>query len=385
MKKIAILGSTGSIGKQALEVVRAMPGSFKVAALTGHSNLSELKRQASEFRPSCVAVNDEHSALDLRVWCKENSLKIDIVSGIEGIIHAATLPDVDLVLSSVVGAVGLRPLSAAIKARKTIALANKEALVVAGSIIMKLAAEYGVNILPVDSEHSAIFQCLKGENVKQVNRIFLTASGGPFYRCEDLSRITVAQALAHPTWKMGKKITIDSATLMNKGLEAIEAHHLFAVPIEKIEIVIHPQSIVHSMVEYIDGSTIAQLSNPDMKLPIQYALTWPDRAAAPGIKLLDFSKTTQLNFDTPDFNKFSCLRLALEAARIGGTMPAVMNAANEAAVELFLKEKIQFTDIAKIVEEAMSAHHSIQAPGIEDIIEVDAATRARVHEHWRTK
>jgi 1-deoxy-D-xylulose-5-phosphate reductoisomerase len=289
------------------------------------------------------------------------------------------MPKVDIVLAAVVGSVGLKSIIAAIKAKKNVALANKESLVMAGDYIMKLAAKNNVSVLPVDSEHSAIFQCCAGEKKNQIKKIILTASGGPFYKYNgDFSKITVEHALAHPTWKMGKKITIDSATLMNKGLEAIEASILFGVPIDKIEIVIHPQSIVHSMVEYVDGSVITQLSNPDMKLPIQYALTYPERLKS-NIKFLSLTDIGRLEFYKPDFDKFPCLKLAYLAAKKGGALPTVMNASNEIAVKNFLDKKIKFTDIAKIVDKTMKAHKVSNNMLVEDFFEADSWARVYAH------
>jgi 1-deoxy-D-xylulose-5-phosphate reductoisomerase len=297
----------------------------------------------------------------------------------DGLMTAAQMES-DVVVSAVVGAIGLKPLVAAIRSRRTVALANKEALVVAGDLVMKEARRHGATILPVDSEHSAIFQCLKDESHDEVNKILLTASGGPFYRSKKSSAaITVTDALAHPTWMMGKKITIDSATLMNKGLEAIEAHHLFNVPLDRIEIVIHPQSIIHSMVEYVDGSVIAQMSLPDMRLPIQYAITYPARKPAP-VQRLDLLQGVTLQFDRPDFKRFPCLGLALEAGLTGGTMPVVMNAANETAVNLFLNEKISFNDIPRIIERVMHSYSAKKNPDLDEIIAVDTEARLKAEE-----
>lgn len=375
MKKLILLGSTGSIGTQSLDVVRRSRGAASMVAMSAHSNLELFKEQITEFRPRLVSIWTEESAACLREWCAKKRYKTDVLFGLSGLIETASYKPADLVLSSVVGSVGLEPLLAAIRNGTDIALANKEALVVAGDLIMAAAKKRGVNILPVDSEHSAIFQCLKNEPARAVRRILLTASGGPFYRCgRQLSKITVEHALAHPTWKMGKKITIDSATLMNKGLEAIEAHHLFGVPMEKIEIVIHPQSIVHSLVEFVDGSVIAQLSTPDMRLPIQYAITWPERSASP-LKPLDLASIGSLEFGKPDFERFPCLALALAAGKKGGTLPVAMNAANEVAVNAFLNHKIIFTDIPVVVGAVMKKHHSQARPGIADIVAVDSASR----------
>ncbi|MGA2090612.1 MAG: 1-deoxy-D-xylulose-5-phosphate reductoisomerase [Endomicrobiales bacterium] len=375
MKKIVILGSTGSIGTQALDVVRLHPQYFSVVGLAGRSNVSLMKRHIKEFRPRIAAVWSDEDAADLSGWCKKLRLTTRIVSGLPGLLSVARLASADIVLSAVVGSIGLEPLMAAIAAGKTIALANKEALVVAGELIMAAAQKNGVTILPVDSEHSAIFQCLKNEKKSAVRRIMLTASGGPFYRCsKNPADITVDDALNHPTWKMGKKITIDSATLMNKGLEAIEASHLFGVGLDRIDIVIHPQSIVHSLVEYVDHCVIAQMSLPDMRLPIQYALSYPDRMPS-SVRPLDLSALGGLTFDVPDFRRFPCLDLALSAGKRGGTMPAVMNAANEVAVGRFLNGDIRFTDIANIISSAMKSHRVVRRPELSEIIAADAEAR----------
>ncbi|OGS19089.1 MAG: 1-deoxy-D-xylulose-5-phosphate reductoisomerase [Elusimicrobia bacterium RIFOXYA2_FULL_50_26] len=375
MKKIAILGSTGSIGRQAIDVVRRFRGELSITALAANSNLAVFKEQLMECKPLVASIGNAADVGELEYFCKKHNLKIKIVSGRDGLLEAARHPAAGVVLSAVVGSVGLEPLLAAIKAKKDIALANKEALVVAGPLIMREAKKHNVRILPVDSEHSAIFQCLQNDPKPGIRRILLTASGGPFYRSKKRhAGITAADALAHPTWIMGKKITIDSATLMNKGLEAIEAHHLFSVPLEKIEIVIHPQSIIHSMVEFADMSVLAQMSNPDMRLPIQYALTWPhrrDSCLAP----LDLFKVRSLEFGRPDFRKFPCLALALEAGKTGGTMPAVMNAANEVAVAAFLERKIPFTAIAQIIEKVMRRHKTVASNSLETVLAADAQAR----------
>ncbi|MDR2436732.1 MAG: 1-deoxy-D-xylulose-5-phosphate reductoisomerase, partial [Endomicrobium sp.] len=348
MKRIAILGSSGSIGKQTIDIASKMKKNVHVEALAVGSNIKVLKDQIKKFKPSAVSVAKDLDTKELKKWCVSNKIKTNVYSGDKGLEKLATMPQVDMVLVAVVGSIGIKSIIAAIQAKKDIALANKESLVMAGDYIMKLAAQNGISVLPVDSEHSAIFQCCVGEKKSQVRKIILTASGGPFYKYNgDFSKISVAQALAHPTWKMGKKITVDSATLMNKGLEAIEASILFGVSIDKVEIVIHPQSIVHSMVEYIDGSVIAQLSKPDMRLPIQYALTYPERLKS-NIKFLNLAEVGKLEFYRPDFNKFPCLKLAYSVAKKGGTLPTVMYASNEIVVNSFLDKKIKFTDIAKI-------------------------------------
>jgi 1-deoxy-D-xylulose-5-phosphate reductoisomerase len=354
-----------------------MKGAVRVKSLSAHSNISLVKRQIKEFRPELVSVWEENSALELKKWCAKNRLKVNIHHGRQGLISAAVYKPVTLVVSAVVGSAGLEPLIRSIKAGKNVALANKEALVAAGDIVMELALRTGVDIIPVDSEHSAIFQCLGKSSKKSVNKLILTASGGPFYRLKKkMSSVTVAEALAHPTWKMGQKITIDSATLINKGLEAIEAHHLFGVPMDKIEIVIHPQSVVHSLVEFLDGSVLAQMSNPDMRLPIQYALTYPDRVKS-RVKPLALDKVRALEFFKPDFKRFPCLKLALKAAGAGGTMPAVMNAANEAAVKAFLNKRIGFDAIPAIITKVMAGHKIKRTPLLKDILNADNEAREK--------
>jgi 1-deoxy-D-xylulose-5-phosphate reductoisomerase len=375
MKRITVLGSSGSIGKQALNIISKMKEIFCVEGLAVESNIKILKSQIKKFKPTAVSVNSFAAAQNLKKWCISNNIKIGVYKGNTGLEKLTTMPKVDMVLAAIVGAAGLKSIVAAIKAKKNIAVANKEAIVMAGSYIMKLAAENGVSLLPVDSEHSAIFQCCSDEKKLQVKRIILTASGGPFYKYDkDFSKITVEQALDHPTWKMGRKITVDSATLMNKGLEAIEASILFGVSIDKVEIIIHPQSVVHSMVEYVDGSVIAQLSNPDMKLPIQYALTYPERLPS-NIKPLNLIEINKLEFYNPDFNKFPCLNFAYYAARKGYTAPAVMNAANETAVAAFLSKEIKFTDIAKIVGRTVKAHKISKSTSLDAFIEADCWAR----------
>ncbi|MDR1942707.1 MAG: 1-deoxy-D-xylulose-5-phosphate reductoisomerase [Endomicrobium sp.] len=375
MKRIVILGSSGSIGKQAIDLASKMKERVYVEALAVGSNLKVLKAQIKKFNPSAVSIANDLDAIELKKWCISNKIKTNVYSGQRGLEKLATMPKVDTVLAAIVGSVGLKSIIAAIKAKKNVALANKESLIMAGDYIIKLAEKNGVSVLPVDSEHSAIFQCCVGEKKSQIRKIILTASGGPFYKyAGDFSKITVEQALAHPTWKMGKKITIDSATLMNKGLEAIEASILFGVPIDKVEIVIHPQSIVHSMVEYIDGSIIAQLSTPDMRLPIQYVLTYPERLKS-NIKFLNLVEVGRLEFYKPDFNKFPCLKLAYLAAEKGGSLPTVMNASNEIAVKSFLDKEIKFTDIAKIVDKTMKAHKISKNIFLEIFFESDSWAR----------
>lgn len=366
MRNISILGSTGSIGTQTLEIVREN-NDLKVAALTCDSNISLLEAQVREFKPELVCVYNEKAAALLKTAIAD--VDCSVVSGMQGLIEAATLESADIVLTAVVGMVGIEPTIAAIKAGKDIALANKETLVCAGQIIMQLARQYGVRILPVDSEHSAIFQSLQGNEGNAIERILLTCSGGPFrgYTKEQLNNITVEKALNHPTWSMGKKITVDCATLVNKGLEVIEAKWLFDVSPEMVQVVIHPQSIIHSMVNYEDGAVIAQLSSPDMKLPILYALYYPERRRL-NMKRLDFWDIQDLHFEKPDTDTFRGLQLAYDAINIGGSMPAVLNAANEYAVNEFLAGRIKFTGIYEIIEEAMLHHSVISSPTLEEII-----------------
>lgn len=379
-KRISILGSTGSIGTQVLDVAERLPGEIEVAALAAHSNVSLLAEQARRFRPTLVSIGEERLEPELRRLLGGDSIRI--ASGAEGWIESATIADADQVVVSMAGTPGLLPTLAAIDAGKEIALASKEVLVCAGEIVTRKAAEKGVKIVPIDSEHSAIFQCVNGEDLKSVEKIYLTASGGPFYSLEvdlkstpnDLSTVTPEQALAHPTWRMGRKVTIDSATLMNKGLEIIEARWLFGVQCDNIEVVIHPKSIVHSMVMFVDGSVIAQLGLPDMRLPIQYALLYPRRYNS-GLPRVDLVKAGALEFGHPDMGKFPALRLAYEAGRVGGTLPAVMNAADEVAVQLFLDAKIGFLDIARLVERVMEAHHPVSHPTLEDILSADSWAR----------
>jgi len=375
-KTISILGSTGSIGVSTLEVVRQFPQRFRVLGLAAGRNVQLVARQVREFRPRLVAVLTADYAAELARILNGNSEPPIIASGVEGYRRVAALAEVDLVVSAIVGAAGLLPTVAAIEAGKKIALANKETLVIGGELVTALAAERQVEILPVDSEHSAIFQALQGNHRQSLRRILLTASGGPFFRLEsrELAQVTPAAALKHPNWSMGAKVTIDSATLMNKGLEVIEAHWLFGVPVEQVSVHIHPESIVHSMVEYVDGSVIAQLGLPDMKTPIAYALSHPERLplAAPALDLLQLGR---LSFYPPDPAKFPCLRLALEACAVGGTMPAVLNAANEQAVAAFLGEQLEFPGIPRVVERVMEKHQVRKADRLEHILEADRWAR----------
>ncbi|MCU0452758.1 MAG: 1-deoxy-D-xylulose-5-phosphate reductoisomerase [Bacteroidetes bacterium] len=374
---IAILGSTGSIGRSSLEVLRSHPGRFSATVLTTNRNIDLLEAQTREFRPKAVVVLDPERASVLR--SRLDGLA-DVLSGPDGLEAVVRRDDVDTVLSSLVGFAGVRPTAEAIRHRKRIALANKETLVAAGAFIMSLVREHGVELLPVDSEHSAILQCLAGEEPAQIARLILTASGGPFRTTppEDFSRITVEQALRHPNWSMGSKITIDSATLMNKGLEVIEAHWLFGLPADRIDVVVHPQSIIHSMVEFVDGSVKAQLGLPDMKLPIQYALTHPERLPMNGDRV-SFPRLEQMTFFQPDRQRFPCLDLAYEALRAGDTVPAVLNAANEVAVAGFLERAVTFDRIADIIRQTMDRHRPVAAPDLSDIIEADRWARREAH------
>jgi 1-deoxy-D-xylulose-5-phosphate reductoisomerase len=375
-KNIAILGSTGSVGQNSLEVIKNHPDRFTATYLTANTNIDLLEQQIRLFHPRGVVVLDEGCAATLR---NRVDSSVEVLSGEGGLLQVVTRDDVDTVISSLVGFAGLKPTVAAIQHRKRIALANKETLVVAGGLIMSLVKECGVDLLPVDSEHSAILQCLAGEDRSLITRLILTASGGPFLNtpAESFATLTVENALSHPNWKMGNKITIDSATLMNKGLEVIEAHWLFGLPEEGIHVVIHPQSIIHSMVEFVDGSIKAQLSLPDMKLPIQYALSYPERWPMNGARV-DFPALQLMTFFEPDRTKFRCLDLAYGALSLGGTAPAVLNAANEMAVSAFLQRRISFERIPVVIERALSLHKTRPSPDLQDIIEADRRVRAFV-------
>ncbi|MEW9078304.1 1-deoxy-D-xylulose-5-phosphate reductoisomerase [Terrisporobacter glycolicus] len=375
MKKITILGSTGSIGTQTLDVVRKNKDKFEVVAISANSSVDLLLEQILEFNPKYVAVYNEESANKLKNMIP-NNIYIEVLSSMEGLVRICELKEVDIVLTAVVGMIGLVPTMAAIKAKKTIALANKETLVTAGEIVMEEAKKNNVDILPVDSEHSAIFQCLNGERKKDVEKIILTASGGPFRgkNKEELINVTKNQALKHPNWDMGRKISIDSSTLMNKGLEVIEAKWLFDVDVEDIDIVVHPQSIVHSMVSFKDSSVMAQLGCPDMRLPIEYALTYPERSET-DFKRLDLAKIATLTFEKPDMETFPCLQLAFKVLKLGGTYPTVLNAANEVLVNEFLDDKIGFYDIPYYIERSLEQHNNRSNPTLEDILEVDKETR----------
>ncbi len=369
--KISILGSTGSIGRQAIEVIQKMPGFFEVVSLTGGANLDVLRSQIKLVNPKNVCVKSEQDALAL----KKEFPKINVLHGDEGLVEIAGDKTNERILVSVSGKTGLKPTLAAIENNIDVALANKETLVMAGDIVMKRAKEKNVKILPVDSEHGAIHQCLS--NRDEVEKLIITASGGPFRNktIDDIKNATVEETLHHPRWNMGKKITIDSATLMNKGLEVIEAHHLFNMPYEKIQVVVHPQSIVHSAVEYVDGSVIAQLGFPSMHIPIQYTLTYPQRFEGIETRSFDFVKAGRLDFDAPDLEKFPCLKLAFEAGKQGGTLPVVMNAANEEAVYLFLDKKISLCQIYEITKKMMDSHENILNPSLEQILETDMIIR----------
>lgn len=376
MKQIAILGSTGSIGTQTLEVVREN-GDIQVLAMAAGNNIALLEQQIREFHPKLVAVWSEEKAKELRDRIKDT--KTEVMCGMDGLIAVSVYKDVEILVTAIVGMIGIRPTIEAIKAGKHIALANKETLVTAGHIIMPLAKEYGVSILPVDSEHSAIFQSLQGNEHKSIHKILLTASGGPFRgkKEEDLLNIKVEDALKHPNWTMGRKITIDSSTMINKGLEVIEAKWLFDVDVAQVQVVVQPQSIIHSMVEYVDGAIMAELGTPDMKLPIQYALYYPERRYLPGDRL-DFWSLGKIDFEKPDMKTFYGLELAYEAGRKGGSLPTVFNAANELAVSKFLNREIKYLEIMEIVEDCMRAHRNIENPTLQQILDTEKATYERI-------
>lgn len=381
MKEIAILGSTGSIGTQTLDVVRNNQD-IKVVALTAGSNIEKLEEQIREFHPKVVALWNEKSAKDLRK--RVSDLPVEVLAGMDGMISCATVSDANIVVTAVVGMIGILPTIEAIKAGKDIALANKETLVTAGHIIIPLVKEYNVSLLPVDSEHSAIFQALNGENQKEVSRILLTASGGPFRgkKKKDLQNIQLEDALKHPNWSMGRKITIDSSTMVNKGLEVIEAKWLFDIDFEQIQVVIQPQSVIHSMVEFADGGVIAQLGTPDMKLPIQYALYYPERRPLPGDRL-DFYKLSQLTFEEPDMETFEGLKLAYQVGKTGGSMPTVYNAANEYAVAKFLNKEIKYLEIIDMISYALDSHQYISDPSVQEILEIEQETYHNLKEKWK--
>ena len=380
MKKIAILGSTGSIGTQTLDVVRAN-GDIEVMGISAGRNVKMLEEQAREFHPKLIAVWDENAAKDLAVRLQDMDVKI--VSGMDGLLELARMPETDILVTAVVGMIGIRPTMEGIKAGKDIALANKETLVTAGHLIIPMAKEYGVQILPVDSEHSAIFQALHGEKREQVEKLLITASGGPFRgrKRDELKNVTLADTLKHPNWVMGQKITVDSATLVNKGLEVMEAKWLFDVDLDHIQVVVQPKSIIHSMVEFKDGAVMAQLGTPDMRLPIQYALYYPERRYLEGERL-DFHKLKEITFEDPDMETFLGLPMAMDAARAGGSMPTVFNAANELAVKKFLQEKIGFLDIYEIIGQSMDRHQVIANPDLDEILAVEAETYKWIESRW---
>ncbi|MFA7227780.1 MAG: 1-deoxy-D-xylulose-5-phosphate reductoisomerase [Melioribacteraceae bacterium] len=373
MKKVLILGSTGSIGVNTLEIIRRFRDEFEVAGLTANNNIQLLQEQIAEFHPKTIVVGDKTKSLELK---KLVGNTCEVLSGKEGLLEITKRDNYDILVSALVGFIGLAPTIEAIKQRKRIALANKETLVTAGEIVIDLCREYNTELIPVDSEHSAIFQCLNGEKKSELNKIILTASGGPFLNKSrmELEEVTIADALNHPNWKMGSKITIDSATMMNKGLEVIEAFWLFGLPSEKIEVIVHPQSVIHSMVEFRDGSIKAQLSSPDMKLPIIYALSYPERFEFNGVTT-DFKKINHLTFFEPDFDKFTCLRMAYEVIREGGTSSCILNAANEVAVGKFLSGEIKFSRIPDLIEDALNTISKIYNPDLETIFDCDFKTR----------
>lgn len=379
-KTIAILGSTGSIGTQTLEVVEANKD-LKVAALSAGSNVARMEAQIRRFGPRLAVMGTEEAAADLRQRVRD--LDVQVEAGMEGLLKLAVLPEADILVTAIVGMIGIRPTIAAIQAGKDIALANKETLVTAGHIIMPLAKEKGVRILPVDSEHSAIFQALNGEDGRQISRVLLTASGGPFRgrKRTELEKVQLEDALKHPNWAMGQKITIDSATLVNKGLEVMEAKWLFGTDLDQIQVVVQPQSVIHSMVEFVDGAVIAQLGTPDMKLPIQYALYYPERRFLAGERL-DFAKLSRITFEEPDMETFQGLPLAFQAARQGGSMPTVFNAANERAVSKFLHRQIRFLDIYEIIRASMEEHRVVENPSVEEILEAERATYEFIENRW---
>lgn len=381
MKEIAILGCTGSIGTQTAEVVRNNDD-MHVCALAAKRNIDLLERQAREFLPELVCVYDEDKASELKV--RLNDINVTVLSGMDGMIACATLSQATIVVAAVVGMIGIRPVIEAIKAGKDIAFANKETLVTAGHIIMPMVKKHGVRLLPVDSEHAAIFQCLQSGAHGEIEKIILTASGGPFRgkKTDELKNVSAKDALKHPNWAMGNKITIDSSTMANKGLEVIEAKWLFDVDIDKIEVVLQPQSIIHSMVEFCDGAVMAQLGTPDMKLPIQYALTYPDRRVLSGERL-DFTRLSQITFEKPDEDTFRALKLAREAGKAGGSMPTVFNSANEKAVSLFLENQLSYLEIYEIIEKCMEKHDNIENPSLDDILEVERDVYSQIEE-WRT-
>ena len=380
MKNIAILGSTGSIGTQTLDVARKNED-LRVVAVSAGKSVEKLEEQIREFHPLLAAVWDEKAARDLKTRIADTDTKV--VSGMEGLLELASMPESDILVTAIVGMIGIRPTMEGIRAGKDIALANKETLVTAGHLIMPMAKEYGVSILPVDSEHSAIFQAIHGEENKEIHKLLITASGGPFRgrTTEELRNVTVADTLKHPNWVMGRKITVDSATLVNKGLEVMEAKWLFDMDLDHIQVVVQPQSIIHSMVEFKDGAIMAQLGTPDMRLPIQYALYYPHRRYLDGDRL-DFTKLREITFEVPDMDTFRGLPMAIQASREGGSMPTVFNAANELAVKKFLEEKIGFLDIYEIIAQSMERHKKIAHPDLDEILSVEQNTYQWIESRW---
>lgn len=380
MKKIAILGSTGSIGTQTLEVVRANRD-IQVLGISAGRNIKKLEEQAREFSPRLVAVWEESAAAELRVKLQDTDIRV--ISGMDGLLELASMEETEILVTAIVGMLGIRPTIEAIRAGKDIALANKETLVTAGHLIMPMAEKYGVRILPVDSEHSAVFQALNGENLREVHKLLITASGGPFRgrKRPELEKVTLADTLKHPNWVMGQKITVDSATLVNKGLEVMEARWLFDMGLDQIQVVVQPQSVIHSMVEFKDGGIMAQLGTPDMRLPIQYALYYPQRRYLDGDRL-DFAKLGQITFEEPDMETFQGLPMAIRAAREGGSMPTVFNAANELAVHKFLHREIGFLDIYDIIGQSMERHKKVESPGLDEILAVENETYKWIESRW---
>lgn len=384
VNNISILGATGSVGTQTLDIIEREKDRFNLKGISVNKNFEKTIDIIHKFNPEHLAVMDDENRLRIEEYCKMQGITIDISGGIDGLVKIASLDEVDTVVTSVVGMIGLVPTMSAIHKGKNIALANKETLVVAGELVTSLAAEKNVKLLPVDSEHCAIFQCLQGNSQESVNKIILTASGGPFRgrKLKDLKKVTVGEALKHPNWSMGKKITIDSATMMNKGLEVIEAHWLFNIDYKDIEVIVHPESIIHSMVEYCDGSIIAQMGMADLRLPIQYALRYPERGNRI-VDMLSFSSINSLTFEKPDIETFKCLRFAYEAGKIGKLMPTIVNAANEACVDLFLKDRIEFTEIGDIIEECMLKFDYSNTVSINNIIELDKIVRYYVKSRYK--
>lgn len=374
MKRVAILGSTGSIGRNCLEVIEQQRERFQVQYLTANGNVELLLQQAKKFRPRAAAILREKESASFSTQFKE--LGVELLSGFDGLLEISQREDADIVVNALVGAAGLRPTLSALKRRRRVALANKESLVMGGQFVMAAAEKVGAEIIPIDSEHSALLQCLAGEDPQTIDAVILTASGGPFRKraVGDFPQVTVEQALTHPNWNMGKKITIDSATLMNKGLEVIEARWLFNLPLRKIRVLIHPQSIIHSMVEFVDGSIKAQMGMPDMRIPIQYAMSYPERLPNK-LPRLDFSRWSTLTFQEPDLDKFACLRLAYQAIADGGTAPTVLNAANEVAVQAFLSERLRFLDIPRVIDRALQCHHNHRAVDLKSVISADRWAR----------